>query len=78
MPDGCMRYTTNTNAGSPFTHVKNDHLRVADRTHKKMRRAELPVRGHHFTPPRRTTVAPSRSRLADGVFRPTPAIHEAR
>lgn len=61
MPDGCTRYTTNTNGGPLFVYVKDG--RIVRTTPIEFEGEDAPswtirARGRSFTPPRRTTVAP--------------------
>ena len=71
MPDGCIRYTTNTNAGPLFVYVKND--RIVRTTPIELGPSDGPswtlhARGRTFTPLRRTTVAPHGLTLKSTVY----------
>lgn len=71
LPDGCVRYTTNTNGGPLFVYVKNGRIvrtTPIELTSDDAASWTIRARGHAFTPPRRTTVAPHGLTLKSTVY----------
>ncbi|WP_428312865.1 molybdopterin-dependent oxidoreductase [Hydrocarboniphaga sp.] len=70
-PDGCARFTTNTNAGPLFIYVKDG--RIVRVTPIELEAGDasswtIEARGRQFTPERRTTVAPHGLALKSTVY----------
>ncbi|HUH60800.1 MAG TPA: molybdopterin-dependent oxidoreductase [Candidimonas sp.] len=71
MPDGSIRYTTNTNGGPLFVYVKDGRiLRVTpiDFTQADASSYSITARGKHFKPWRRATVSPHALTLKSQVY----------
>jgi molybdopterin guanine dinucleotide-containing S/N-oxide reductase-like protein len=61
LADGVKRFTSNTNGGPVFVHVKNDKIiRITpiEFNETDVRPWTIEARGRKFTPPRKTTVSP--------------------
>jgi trimethylamine-N-oxide reductase (cytochrome c) len=71
LPDGCTRYTTNTNGGPLFIYVKDGRIVRTTPIELGARDAAswtIRARGRSFTPLRRTSVAPHGLTLKSTVY----------
>jgi trimethylamine-N-oxide reductase (cytochrome c) len=78
MPDGSRRYTTGTNGGPVFVHVKDGRiLRVTPIDHDARDAAgwTIEARGRRFSPPRRGLVAPHALTLKSLVYSDKRILH---
>ena len=73
MGDGVMRYTSNTNGGPCFVHVKDGKIiRITpiDFDDKDASPWTIEARGRSFTPPRKTTISPHTLAWKSMVYSP--------
>ena len=78
MPDGSMRYCNMTNGGPVFVYVKDKKIvRITpiDFDDKDPDPWTINARGHDWTPPRRTTLAPHGQNYKSVIYSPDRLLH---